>query len=164
MPRKAEIKELTLENFSPYGTFMKMENPTTYKLGEPPVEFYRDMLKMDVGKTNVCFSICRVEPREYIVDISEYHSHCGEANIALDNDIYIHVGPANTGEVPVDEMEIFRVPKGTMVVMNPGVWHHAPFTVNDEPANVIIVLPERTYANDCIAIEIDEEERVFFED
>ena len=54
-------------------------------------------------------------------------------------------------------MQVFRVPMGTMVVLRPGVWHHAPFTVDDDPANVLIVLPERTYANDCLVVELGED-------
>jgi ureidoglycolate lyase len=48
------------------------------------------------------------------------------------------------------------VPKGTMVVLRPGTWHHAPFTLTDEPVNTLIVLPERTYANDCELSELEE--------
>lgn len=56
----------------------------------------------------------------------EYHNTCAEAMLPLDGDAYIHVAPAGpAGHVPYDEVEVFRVPKGTMVTLRPGVWHHA---------------------------------------
>lgn len=64
------------------------------------------------------------------------------------------------GKKPI---EFFRVPKGTIVSLRPGIWHHAPFAYNSEHVNVIIVLPERTYANDCTVYEIPEERRIEIE-
>lgn len=85
----------------------------------------------------------------------ECHSSCGEGIIPLDNDILIHVAPASRKDVvPLENLRVFAVPKGTCVVLRPGVWHHAPFVKEGRSANVIIVLPERTYANDCQAIEL----------
>jgi ureidoglycolate lyase len=37
---------------------------------------------------------------------------------------------------------------------------NAPFTVGDDPANVLIVLPERTYANDCVVVELDPDDQI----
>ena len=62
--------------------------------------------------------------------------------------------------VPLDRFRAFRVPKGTMVCLRPGVWHHAPFAVGGGPANVLIALPERTYANDCTVVELAEDEQI----
>ena len=67
------------------------------------------------------------------------------------------------GAIPLEEIEIFRVPQGTLISLRPGIWHHAPFTVNSECANVLIVLPERTYANDCTVYEIPEESQIEIE-
>ena len=50
-----------------------------------------------------------------------------------------------------------------MVVIRRGVWHHAPFSANDTPVNTMIVLPERTYNNDCIVVEFNGDDRIVFE-
>jgi ureidoglycolate lyase len=55
------------------------------------------------------------------------------------------------------------VPRGTLVVLRPGTWHHAPFAIDDKPANVLIVLPERTYANDAVVVELEPAERIRIE-
>jgi ureidoglycolate lyase len=114
------------------------------------------------GAALASFSTCRVEKRDPVIDVTEYHSSCGEGMLPLDGDVLIHVGPASAadGTVPLDKIKVFRVPKGTMVVVRPGVWHHAPFVVDGDAANVLIVLPERTYANDCIVVELSEADRI----
>jgi ureidoglycolate lyase len=160
--RKETIKELTLENFCHYGSFANMINPQTLHIGEKPIEFFRDMVLLDLAtSTKASFSVCRVEKRPLVVDVTEYHSYCGEGILPLDGDVLIHVGPATPkGEVCLEDIEIFRVPRGTMVSLRPGTWHHAAFAYNCEYVNVLIVLPERTYANDCTVYEIPEQKRI----
>lgn len=153
-----KIEDLSVESFLPFGFYAQQINPGAEKIGAPPVEFFRDMVQQDLGRaTRVSFSTCRVEKRAMKIDVSECHSQTGEAILPLDRDVLIHVGPATAGkDVPLDKLRVFRVPRGTLVVLRPGVWHHAPFTVDGEPANVLIVLPERTYANDCVVAELPE--------
>lgn len=162
MARAVRMKELQFEAFAPYGVFANMINPTTNKIGAEPIEFFRDMAPLGLGDaTTASFSICRVLQRPLVVDVTEYHNTCGEANLPLDGDILIHVGPATPpGVVPLDQFEVFRVPKGTLVCIRPGVWHHAPFALNAREVNTVVVLPERTYAVDCIVYAIPEKDRI----
>lgn len=160
--RKETIKELSLKSFAKFGSFANMINPQAEKLGAEPIEFFRDMVRLDLCcRTIASFSTCRVYKRPPVVDVTEFHNCSGEAILPLDADILIHVAPATAvGEVPLERIEIFRVPKGTFVSLHPGVWHHAPFAYNTDVANVLIVLPERTYAIDCYVTEIAEKDRV----
>jgi len=164
--RTVGIRELTVEEFLPYGTYANLIDPTSEKLGSPPIEFFRDIVQQDLGAAgSASFSTCRVEKREMVVDVTEYHTQTAEGILPIDNDILIHAAPATLcdGCVPIDKIVVFRIPKGIMVVIRPGVWHHAPFTVNDQAANVLIVLPERTYANDCEVFELKAEDRIQIE-
>ncbi|GAB4522297.1 MAG: hypothetical protein Kow0047_32940 [Anaerolineae bacterium] len=164
--RTIKVEELSREAFWPFGDYASMIDPEGVKIGAPPVEFFRDLVQEDLGGVGIAsFSTCRVEKRDLVIDMTEYHTATGEGILPLDNDVLIHVGPATPmdEEPPLDAFRVFRVPRGTMVVLRPGVWHHAPFTVNDEPANVLIVLPERTYANDCEVVELEEDERIRIE-
>ena len=84
--------------------------------------------------------------------------------MAIDGDMVIHVGPATPKDViPLEEIEAFRIPKGTFVSLRPGVWHGGPFTTTDKPVSVLIVLPERTYANDCEGHKLDEKDYIEIE-
>ncbi|MCD6289797.1 MAG: ureidoglycolate lyase [Anaerolineae bacterium] len=164
--RTVEVSELSVEAFLPFGFYADMLNPQHEKIGAPPIEFFRDMVQQDLGGAPVVsFSNCRVEPRALVIDTLEYHTATGEGILPLDGDVLLQVGPATPPEenVPLDRIKVFRIPKGTMVVLRPGVWHHAPFAVGDTPVNVLIVLPERTYANDCDVVELVEEDRIRIE-
>jgi ureidoglycolate lyase len=163
--RKVKVKELSRDAFYAYGTYSNMIDPEAEKIGKTPIEFYRDMVPLDLGSTSTAsFSVCRVDKRPLEVNIVEYHDGCGEGILPLDADVLIHVAPASApGEVPLDKIEVFRVPKGTFVSLRSGVWHHAPYVVDREAANVLIVLPERTYAMDCEVFEIPEADRMVIE-
>ena len=160
--RTVQVQELQLETFLPFGFYANMIDPDTETIGAPPIEFCRDMLQLDLGGAgHVSFSTCRVEPRDLMIDVSEYHSSAGEGVLPLDNEVLMHVAPATPpGEVPYDKFEVFRVPQGTMVVLRPGVWHHGPLSTNGKPANMLIALPERLYANDCHVVEFEEQDRI----
>lgn len=162
--KSVKVKELSLEAFLPYGRFADMVTPVGERMGSDYVHFFRDMLSTD-WDGSVAFSTCRVLKRELVIFAFEYHNRTAEGILPLDNDILIHVAPATRpdGTVPVDKVEVFRVPKGTMVVIRPGVWHHAPYTPNDQSSSVLIVLPERTYANDCECIRFEGDDRIAIE-
>ena len=161
-----QVEQLNLEAFWPFGFYANCINPSAEKNGAPPIEFFRDMVQLNLGHVSVAsFSICRVDKRDYVIELCEYHSACGEGILPLDNDILIHVAPATPPHAacPLDRLRVFYVPQGTLVVLRPGVWHHAPFTVSDKPANVLIALPERTYANDCVKVRLEETDRIRIE-
>jgi ureidoglycolate lyase len=165
--KEVNFKKLTFDNFNKYGSFAHLIDPKKDyypNFGNDPIEFYRDMILLDLGISRITsFSICRVMKREPIIDFAEFHSSCGEGILPLDNDIFIHVGPATSkNEIPLNEIETFLVEKHTFVSLRPGVWHGAPFLCkgNTDRANVLIVLPERTYANDCTLIEIPEKDQL----
>jgi ureidoglycolate lyase len=116
----------------PYGFFASMIDPKAEKIGAAPIEFYRDMLQQGLGGyATASFSTCRVEPREPVIDVTEFHTATAEGILPLDNDVLIHVAPATPmgSGPPLDAVRVFRVTKGTMVVIRPGIWHHAPFSV-----------------------------------
>ena len=157
-----KIKELTIDSFSMYGTYVDMLNPKGPKFGAEPIEFFRDMIQLSLGPSNnVSFSLCRLQKRDFVIEASEYHNSCGEMIIPLDGDILMHVGPAtSTAEVPVAEIEIFRIPKGTIVCIRPGVWHQAAFTYVCDSVNILVALPERAYMTDCHLINIPQEKQI----
>ena len=164
--KTVKIEELSVEAFLPFGFYARHIDPRGEKIGAPPVEFFRDMVQQDLGSSSIAsFSTCRVEQRERVIDVAEYHSKTAEGILPLDDDILIHVGPATTNDegVPIEKMRVFRIPRGTMVVLRPGVWHHAPFVVSEPVANVLIVLPERTYAIDCTVVELEGNARIRIE-
>lgn len=156
------IRELTPQAFQDYGTFGSLTPPTARPLvaGET-ISFWPDCGGvLDLGPSGanrVSVGVCQVRWRPLQIDVAEFHTSTGEGILPLDGDIAIHVGPpTGADEAPVESFEVFLVPKGTMVVLKPGVWHHAPFAMQEgRTVNTVILLPQRTYANDCIVRPVD---------
>jgi ureidoglycolate lyase len=160
--KTVKVQDLEAVAFQTFGTFANMINPTAYGFGKPPVQFFRDIIQQQIGEaTTMSYSICRVEPRQNVLAGGEYHNRCCEGILPIDNDVLIHVGPGTNPRfgIPTEQFQVFRVPMGTMVILRPGVWHGAPFSANDKPANVLVALPERTYANDCENVRVEEDEK-----
>jgi ureidoglycolate lyase len=151
-----------MEAFAPYGAFASVMAPKGCKMGDKPVEFYRDMVQQFLGFTNtVSYSACVVEQREWVITNTEYHNHCCEAIICLDGDYLAHFASASpANEEPFDNIEAFLVPKGTMVIVRPGVWHQAGFPYGCGEVHILCALPERAYVNDCVCIEIPKNKRI----
>ena len=152
-------KELTLENFRKYGSFVRLSDISDkdfFRIGKSPVEFFPDLVSLNTDGEILGVSICRVFPREMKIDLTEHHNYTEEGILPLDGDVLIHVGCPTEGELPPGEIEVFKVPKLTFVRLKKGVWHHAPFSLEDRAVNCLILLAERTYHNDCEVEEIVE--------
>lgn len=163
--RRIMIRQLTLESFERYGSFASLIKPRGDKIGNPPIEFFQDMVQQSLGKaTSVSYSTCVVGKRPLVVDCTEVHDNCHESFVCLDGDCVIHVAPACPKEVvPYEHFEAFLIPRGTLVNIKAGVWHHAPFAYNCNVAHLLFALPERTYAVDCTVISIPEEYQIIIE-
>lgn len=164
--KKIKVQELSVEKFHRYGSYGTMLNPDTDATGpkDAPIVFFRDMVVPRMFNGAPSFSVCRMTARKPIINVGEYHNDTAEIAMPLDADTVIWVAPADCGtEVPVDKIEAFRIPRGTAFALNPGVWHHAAYCIEGEALNVLIVLPERAYAKDCVAMEIPQEKQLEIE-
>ena len=163
MAREIKVKELTLENFRPYGTFSKLLHPTARSNGLPGMSFHADMEILELGTAHTAaFSVTRVTSAlPHVIVALEHQSHCGEGILPLDGDMLVYFAPAGASyEAALQEVEAFVVPRGVMLTIRPGVWHCCPYPVNTDVINVLNVLPERTYANDCTMKLLAEDERI----
>ena len=164
--RKTKAKELTLQDFEQYGSFAKMTDPDGLSVGPKIHEFFCDQLVYYTASASpVGLSTSHVLKRPVVVDTTEIHRCCGEIILPLDGDVYIHVGPrSDPAEPPFSKFEIFRVPAGTAVSMRPGTWHFAAFPCTKDTVSVLVMLPERTYANDCVVVRIPEKEQILLDE
>ena len=154
--RTIKAKPITVEAFHKFGNFTDLLNPEGYSLGD----FYQDRLLMHFSaRMQAAFSPLLIHKAELmVVSQSEFHNYTQESMLCLDDDMILYVAPASKEPIP-EYSEAFIVPKGTMVCLNTGVWHLAPYAVNKETAHVLIVLPERIYNNDCIVMDYTEEQK-----
>jgi len=155
-----QAKPLTEQSFAKFGRYGDILNPVSPFIGETPIQFYRDILPLH-GSVPLSASTTCVAPMELIVKVMEYHTATPEIVMMLDDDAIICVGPATADKnPPIDQFEAFYLPKGVMVYLHPGVWHYAPFPLHEKMIHSLVLLPERTYANDCVNVEIDKEHQV----
>jgi len=160
--RKAGIKKLSKEAFSRYGSYASIMEPEGDYMGGGSVTFYRDMVQQSLGcASRVSYSACVIKKRDNIIDCTEAHDYCHETIICLDGDYLMHVAPATgKGDVPFDDIEVFLIPKGTVVNVNAGVWHQAGFPYKCDVVHILCALPERTYATDCDFVEIPKDKQI----
>ncbi len=155
--RKIKAEMLTVEEFSPFGSFTNVLEPKGSHLGD----FYNDKVLFPVsGDMPVAFSPLVIHKHErMVVTTAEYHNTTGEAIVVMDDDVVLHVAPPTNKPVP-ELTKAFVVPKGTVIQLRTGVWHNGCFPLNKQEAHVLIVLPERIYMNDCCVVEYDEKDYV----
>ena len=143
------VEELSLKEFMPFGSYVNLLEPNGEIIGDIPVEFFRDMTDCNLDRKAASLSCCRLTPRQLIIDEAEVHSLTEEVTVPLDGDVIVFVGAATPKEVPEERLRAFRVPRGTAIVLKAGVWHGAPFPLDNSMVHALVILPERTYINDC---------------
>ena len=76
-----EAKELTLENFRKYGSYVKLpevSSPCFFKIGKPPIEFFPDLLSLGLDNKALGISLCHVQPRQGKIDLLEHRNRTEE--------------------------------------------------------------------------------------
>lgn len=156
--RTIKAQKLTHEAFHTFGTF------ADFVPAEMP-DVNMDLVTLDMGRAyqNASFSLIKAQPSPHNVAVmGEYHSWTGQVFLPMDGDVLLYVARPTTGQCPVDKMQAFYVPQGTMVAVRPGVWHFSPIAVKD-PVHVMLSLPQRTWANDVSFYGFTEEEKFAIE-
>lgn len=158
-----EIKAQTLcrEAFRPYGDFMDLLHVKQIE-AKPEANnvFAPDLVTLHLdGRMPASACVARVSECERIITALEYHQFTCEGILPLDGDIDIFVGPSSFRVDPAT-VEAFRVLQGTFVKLNPGVLHGRQFVVNTPAVNVLVLLPERTFGNDCTFTMLEGEDRI----
>lgn len=151
---------ITREKFSPYGEFYSMLSPEGNALHGEQYAFYPDRLTASLN-TPIGFSpLVVTKPEKMIIKLVEIHTHTWELLLPMNDDMIIHVSPPN-GTVPKPELtEAFIVPKGTLVKLQPAVWHLNPVPVHEKTLCVMAAVAQCTYLNDCILVNLDEEQQM----
>ncbi|MCE5187895.1 MAG: ureidoglycolate lyase [Eubacteriales bacterium] len=160
--KKTGIRRLSKESFEKYGSYASILEPSGEAFGEEPVLFYRDMVQQSLGyATNASYSTCVVSQRPWVITNSEVHDFCHETILCLDGDYLMHVAPATSEkQIPADRIEVFLIPKGTLVNVKAGVWHQAGFPYQCDRVHILCVLPERTYQRDCYCFDLPKKDQI----
>jgi ureidoglycolate lyase len=160
--RTIKAVPITNENFRPYGAFANMLNLTGNRFPGEGSTFYPDPVQLFVsGNVQIAFSPLTVDkPEKMLVTKSEYHDFTGEGIFFIDDDAVMHVAPPSSHVITPEKTEAFIIPKGTLVKLNTGVWHLSPYPIHNDVLHLMIVMPERVYANDCVVCDFPESEYI----
>ena len=137
--REIVSKPLDREAFRPYGDFVDLLHikQMDAMAGADNI-FIPDLttLRLDERmQASVC--VARVSQCERIITAVEYHGFTSEGILPLDGDIDIFVGPSSFQVNPAS-IEAFR----------------------SQSVNVMILLPERTFGNDCVFTRLAESDQI----
>ncbi len=155
-----KIEPLTKDAFAPFGAYSSMSEPDGYALCGELHRFYPDRLQ--AASTGALFGFSPItvkKPERMMIEQVEYHTTTWEIILPLNDDMILHVVPPS-GATPVPTLtRAFRVPKNTLIRLNPAVWHLAPLPAKEAQLQAMIVLPACTYANDCTVCTLDKADR-----
>ena len=158
-----KVQNLSKEEFSPFGEYYDMANPSGYSLNGELHRFFPDRLTA-YHAGQVAFSPILVnKPEKMVVSQVEYHTTTCEIIIPLNDDMILHVAQPSAGKPITHLTKAFLVPKNTIIKMNACVWHLAPLPANKDQLCAMIILPECTYINDCKVVDLSEEEKFVIE-
>ena len=150
---KLKARELTVEAFAPYGSFV-LASECLKDTGEP-IAYVPEQLNVALCGSDAAIGVCRVAPQQKVMGSMESHAHTEEGWILING-----AGVAAFGRPGADadaaQYEAFLIPQGTILSLKTGVWHFGPFPVNGEALYAYAILPPGTPENDLIMSELKE--------
>ena len=89
----------------------------------------------------------RVKKRPYVLTRMERHVKTVEVVIALNKGVIVPLAPTGDLKEVENQIKAFYLPAGQGLIINEGVWHLAPFPL-EETAEVLVLYADGTGAND----------------
>ena len=153
-----DAQTLTPGAFAPYGRVIARPARERDAAG-PGWEWWAETVLLAGDGRPFGVGYLDLKPGERRFDWAERHMHTQEAIVATASDLLVYVAPADHPEEPgrlppMERFSAFRVPAGAGVVMDRGVWHGAPFTV-DRPSSAVVLILEGTGRTDVTLVRFD---------
>jgi ureidoglycolate lyase len=133
--------------FRPFGTVLARPAGTADAAG-PGWSWWAQAARLPADERPLSVGYLELEPAQPAFDWSERHERAAELIAPLGGDCAVYVAPP--ADQPAD-FRAFRVPAGAGVVLDPGVWHGAPFAL-DRALAALVLLPEGTGADDTTVV------------
>jgi ureidoglycolate lyase len=145
------IQKLTPEAFAPFGQVIGQTTRAPDAHG-PGWRWWGETALLAANSRPYGIGYLDLRPAELRFDWAERHMRSAELLIPTGGDCLVYVGPPDHPEDPgrrpsLERFEVFRVPPGQAVLLDPGVWHGAPLAI-DQPLNVVVLLLQGSGAAD----------------
>ncbi len=108
----------------------------------------------------VSFSILETSNRSVFCDTLECHTETTETLLPLDGDIRLFVAEtSSSNSLNIDTVKCMRIPAGTGVTLNKGIWHYLPI-VERNPVKILIVFAADTPGKDMNKMRLEKRLRM----
>lgn len=144
------VKRLADMEFSDLGSYYNFADPTGFHAGG---EYFDKLLFPVSGQMPLAFS-CHIaeRPHDMTVSSAEQNIWSPKAIMPIDGDIICCGAPPSKVVYP-SMMQAFLVEKGTMVVLNAGVWHRMSFAAKPGQVHVLVLLPQLSFMHESKIVE-----------
>ena len=142
------IEDLSRESFEPFGRVIARPSDSAQATGDG-WRWWADVAPLTGESLKWGIGYLDLEPTDMRIDWAERHARTDEAVVATSSEILFYVAPADesAAEPSLSDFRVFRIPPGTAVVLDRGVWHGAPFATTERTTALVFIL-EGTGAND----------------
>jgi ureidoglycolate lyase len=144
-----DIEPLTEETFAPYGKVLSRPRAAADADGSG-WHWWGEVAALPSDGRRWAFGYLALEPVAMTIDWAERHLRSPEVVLASAAGIAVYVSAPTQSQAPnLEELRVFEVPPGSGVVLDPGVWHGAPFAL-DGPTPALVLLLEGTSRDDVL--------------
>jgi ureidoglycolate hydrolase len=140
-------ERLTADSFQPFGTVLARPAGAADATGAG-WSWWAQAGRLPADERPYAIGYLALEPVQPRFDWSERHERAAELIVPLGGECVVYV--ARPADEPVD-FHAFRVPAGTGVVLDPGVWHGAPLAL-DRALSAVVLLPRGTGTEDTTVV------------
>jgi ureidoglycolate lyase len=154
---KVRVRPLDADTFAPFGLVVSPPPGEPTAVVDGALKYWADVVTVPHITEPIGVGYCTVAKRPFIQTCAERHMHTAELLQPMKGAMIVVVGPAVHPEQPrqlppLDGFAAFRVEEGQAVVLNPGVWHYAPFAVN-APICLTVIFKAGTSQADAIVVD-----------
>jgi ureidoglycolate hydrolase len=133
------VKPLTTQGFAPFGKVLSQPVAPAQAAGSG-WRWWGEIAALPNDGRRWAFGYLALEAGSMTIDWAERHLHSPEVVFASDSDVAVYVAPSGTDEPSLGALRVFRVPAGAGVVLDPGVWHGAPFALTHRTSAFVLLL------------------------
>jgi ureidoglycolate lyase len=142
------IEELSPESFEPFGRVIARPSDPAQATGDG-WRWWAEVAPLTGDDHRWGVGYLDLEPTDLRIEWAERHRRTDEAVVATSSEILLYVAPADddAAEPSLTDLRVFRIPPGSAVVLDRGVWHGAPFA-SSGPTTALVFILEGTGASD----------------
>ena len=153
------VRPLSADAFRPFGRVIEAPG-REHDASGPGWRWWAETVTLPTDGRPFGVGYLALEPDRLRFDWAERHMRTVEVIAPLGGDCLVYVGPPENLDEParlpeLHRFQVFRVPAGMGVAMDPGVWHGAPLA-HGAPTSAMVLILEGTGAHDVTVVRFED--------